>query len=74
VVEPLPPLVTLRQLETFFPPKPLHALVIDVPALDSQELGDLAIPVSSVLLGQTDQSQPKAVFIFWGSSVLMSGP
>jgi len=36
VVEALPLLVTLRYLETLFPPQPFYLLVIDLPAFNAE--------------------------------------
>ena len=54
VIEPFALFVTLRQLQTFLTPDPLNPLVIDVPALDLQQLCNLAITVPAILLGQSD--------------------
>lgn len=63
VIEPFTPLVTMGQLQTFFPPKAFHLLVIHSPAFDTQHLGNLAIPISAILLGQSDQSQAQVFII-----------
>jgi len=70
VVEPSPPLVSLRQLQPFLTPDPLDLLVIDPPAFDAQQFGDLAIAVSSVLLGQSEQRQTESVIIPRGWLIL----
>jgi len=36
VIEPLPLPLTLRYLETLFPPQPLALLVIDLPAFNTE--------------------------------------
>jgi len=36
VIETLPLLVTLRYLETLFPPQPFYLLVIDLPAFNAE--------------------------------------
>ena len=54
VIEPFALFVTLRQLQTFLTPYPLNPLVIDVPALDLQQLCNLAITIPAILLGQSD--------------------
>lgn len=55
VVEPFARLVPLRELQPFLTPEPLDLLVIDPPALDVKQLGDLAIAISPVLLRQPDR-------------------
>ncbi len=57
MVESLAPLVPGRQLQTLFAPKPLDLLVVYMPALGCQQLGNLAIAVPPVLFGQPDQGQ-----------------
>lgn len=52
-----PFLMSFWQLEPFFTPQTLNFLVINAPALNPQQLGDLAISVSPILLGQTDHRQ-----------------
>ena len=57
VIKPLAPLVPLWKLQSFLAPEPLDLLVIDPPALDVEEFGDLTIAISAVLLGQSDDCQ-----------------
>ena len=52
-----------RDLQPFFTPQALDLLVIDGPALDPQECGDFAIPVSAILLGQAYQGESERIFI-----------
>ena len=54
VIEPFAPILTLWKLQFFLAPEPLDLLVIDPPALDVEQFGDLAIAISAVLLGQSD--------------------
>ena len=63
VIETLPLPVTLRYLETLFPPEPFYLLVIDFPAFNAKQLGDLPVAIAAILLCQSDQSQPKAVIL-----------
>lgn len=55
--------MTSRDLQPFFAPQALDLLVIDMPAFDLQEGGDLAIPVSAILLGQAYECEPEGIFI-----------
>ncbi len=48
VIEPLAPLVAMRQLQALLPPKAFHFLVVYVPAFDTQQLGDLAVFIATV--------------------------
>jgi len=73
VIEALPPLVTLRYLEALFPPQPLYLLVIDLPAFNAEQLGNLPVAITAVLLCQSDQSQPKAVIISRGCLIALCG-
>ena len=74
VIEPFTSLVAIRQLQTFFPPQPLDLLVIDDPAFDTKKLGDLAITVTAILLGQLDQCQAEFVIILWCCLVAQTAP
>ncbi len=66
--------VTLRYLETLFPPKPFDLLVIDLPAFNAEQLGNLPVAIAAVLLCQSDQSQPKAVIISRRCLIALCGP
>tara|TARA_R110000823_G_scaffold255923_1_gene377907 strand:- start:291 stop:692 length:402 start_codon:yes stop_codon:yes gene_type:complete len=59
-------LVALWELQAFFSPQTLNLLVIDPPSFHTQQLGNLPISITAIGLGQSNQSQPKAV-IFFGS-------
>lgn len=74
VIEPLTLLVALRKLQPFLAPEPLDLLVIDPPALDVEQLGDLAVAISFVLLRQPDYRQPERIVISWGRSILQGAP
>jgi len=74
VIEALPFLVTLRYLEALFPPQPLYFLVIDLPAFNAEQLGNLPVAIAAILLCQSDQSQLKAVIIFRGCLIALCGP
>ena len=71
VIEPFPLLVPLGELQSFLPPQSLDTLVVDLPAFHLHQLGDLAIAISAVLLGEADQRQPQAVLILRHFPVLM---
>ena len=74
VIETFPLLVTLRYLETLFPPKPFDLLVIDLPAFNAEQLGNLPVAIAAILLCQSDQSQPKAVIIARECLIALCGP
>ena len=74
VIEPFTSLVAIRQSQTFFPPQPLNLLVLDDPAFDTKKLGDLAITVTAILLGQPDQCQAEFVIILWCCLVAQRAP
>ena len=74
VIEALPFLVTLRYLETLFPPQPFDLLVIDLPAFNAEQLGNLPVAIAAILLCQSDQSQPKAVIISGRFRIALCGP
>jgi len=65
---------TLRYLKTLFPPQPFHLLVIDLPAFNAKQRGNLPVAIAAILLCQSDQSQPKAVIIAWGCFIALCGP
>jgi len=74
VIETLSLLVTLRYLETLFPPEPLYLFVIDLPAFNAEQLGNLSVAIAAILLCQSDQSQPKAVIIYRRCLIALCGP
>ena len=45
VVEAIPLPVTLRYLEALFPPQPFDLLVIDLPAYNAEQLGNLPVAI-----------------------------
>jgi hypothetical protein len=53
-----------RNLQPLAPPDPLHPLVVDEPAGPAQQLGDLAIAIAAILLGQFDDVGGQPLFIF----------
>ena len=69
-----PPLVAMWQLQALFPPQAPDLLVIDRPALDTKKLGDLAVTVAAILLGQPDQGQAQCVIILWSRLVAQGAP
>jgi hypothetical protein len=66
--------VALRKLQPFLAQEPLDLLVTDLPTFDVEQLGDLAVPVSTVLLRQPDQRQPQFVVISYCRSILQGAP
>ena len=74
VIEALPLPVALRYLEALFPPQPLYLLVIDLPAFNAKQLGNLPVAIAAILLCQSEQSQPKAVIISRGCRIALCGP
>ena len=74
VIEARPFFVTLRYLEALFPPQPFYLLVIDLPAFNAEQLGNLPVAVAAILLCQSDQSQPKAVIISRRCLIALCGP
>jgi len=74
VIEPSLLLVSLWKLQSFLTPEPLDLLVIDLPAFEVKQLGDLAIAISAVLLCQPDQSQPQRIIVSRGWSILQGAP
>lgn len=51
MIEALSLLMAPRQLQAFLTPQSFDLLVIDAPAFNTQEFGDLAISVAAILLG-----------------------
>ena len=74
VIEPSSLLVSLRELQSFLAPKKLDLLVIDPPAFNAKQFGDLAIAITTVLLRQPDQSQSQLVIISRDWSILQGAP
>jgi hypothetical protein len=70
VIEPSAFLVPLRKLQPFLAPETLHLLVVHVPALDAQQLGDHALAVSAVLLGKSDERQSQGIVVLRDGPVL----
>ena len=64
MVEPLTLPMPLRQLQPFFAPDPLNLLMVYLSAFKTQQSGDLAIAVATVLPGQPDQCQPQSIVVF----------
>ena len=50
-------------LQPFFAPQALNLLVIDVPTFDPQEDSDLAVPVSTLLLGQANKGESQGILV-----------
>ena len=69
-----PPFVAMWQLQALFPLQALALLVIDRPALDTKKLGDLAVTVVAILLGQPDWGQAQCVIILWSRLVAQGAP
>ena len=74
MVKPPAPLVAMWQLQALFPPQALGLLVIDRPALDTKKLGELAVTVAAILLGQPDQGQAQFVIILWSRLEAQGAP
>jgi len=59
---------------TLPPPQMINLLVIDDPALDTLEMGDLAIAIPALLLSQSDERQSKLFIIRLGMGDLTQRP
>nr|WP_068317698.1 hypothetical protein [Aliiruegeria sabulilitoris] len=70
VIEAALLLVTLRLLEAFLAPEPLHLLVVDAPALDPQQLCHLSIAITPIALRQSDHGKPQLIVVLFDSPVL----
>ena len=55
--------MTCGQLKPFLPPLPFDFLVIEVPALGAQKLGDHAVAIAAILTGEPNQFQPKRIIV-----------
>ena len=67
-------MIGIVYLKTLFPPQPFYFLVIDLPAFNAKQRGNLPVAIAAILLCQPDQSQPKAVIISWGCFIALCGP
>ncbi len=63
VIEPFALLMALGKLQPFLTPYPLYLLVINVPAFNREQLGNLAIAIAAILFGQLDQGQSQGLII-----------
>ena len=63
MIKPLTAFMTRRELQAFLAPYSFDLFVIDIPALNAKELGDLAITVTPVLFSEPDQRQTQGVII-----------
>lgn len=63
MVQSLSLLVTLWELQSFLPPQTGDLLVIDHPAFNTKQAGNLSISVSAILLRQPDHRQAKLFLI-----------
>jgi len=70
VIETTAFLVALGLLQALLTPQPLNLLIVYVPALDPEQLCDLAITVAAVLLGQPDQCQAQGLIITFVSCLI----
>ncbi|MEM6758507.1 MAG: hypothetical protein AAF601_03410 [Pseudomonadota bacterium] len=68
-VQPFAFLVSLWGLQAFFAHS-FDLFMIDCPAFDTQQLGDLAVALAPVLFGQPDHCQTQRLIILWGHPVL----
>ncbi len=89
MVQPLPLLVLLGELQAFFAPQAFDLLVIDPslgrrfgkaksaergPAFDAKWLSDLSVAVAPILLSQPDYREAQRFIILWCRPVLQSTP
>ena len=65
MIEPLALLVSGRELQAFLSPYSLDFLVIDVPALNAKQLGDLPIAVAAILFCEPDQRQTQTFIVIF---------
>ena len=63
MIEPPALLMPCRQLPAFFVPCPLNLLMVDMPALHSQQFTKLAVSVPAILLSQPDQLQAQGIIV-----------
>ncbi len=73
VIKPLSLLVAMRWLQTLFAPQSFDLLLIDLPALNAKKFSNLAVAVTAILLGQSDQSLSKAVIFLLYGLIVMCG-
>ncbi|MEQ9488519.1 MAG: hypothetical protein RIM72_05940 [Alphaproteobacteria bacterium] len=73
MIQPFPFLMTVWQLQSFFPPQAFDLLVIDHPAFDPKELGNLAIAIPAILFGQSDHRQTQFLVIFFTGDGVTEG-
>ena len=64
VIEAFASLVPMRQLQAFLCPEPFDFLVVYPPSLNTQQLRDFAIAITTVLLRQADHGEPQCVIVF----------
>ena len=50
-------------LQAFFAPQAFNCLVVDGPALDTQECGNLAVAIAAILLGQANEDESQGILI-----------
>ena len=50
-------------LQAFLAPQAFNFLVVDLPALDTQECGNLAIAITAILSGQANEGEPQGILI-----------
>ena len=62
-IQPFACFVTSRHLQAFFVPQAFNFPVIDLPALDTQKCGNLAIPIPAILFGQANEGEPEGILI-----------
>ena len=63
IIKVLACFVTSWHLQAFFAPQALDFLVINGPALDTQECGNLAIAITAILFGQANEGEPQGILI-----------
>ena len=63
MIEPPALLMPCRQLPAFFVPYPPNLLMVDMPALHSQQFTKLAVSVPAILLDQPDLLQAQGIIV-----------
>ena len=61
--------MTMGQLQPFFPPQSFYLFVINRPAFNAKEMGNLTISIPAILFGQPDHRQTQFLVIIMFSDV-----
>ena len=73
MIKPFPLFMTMGQLQTLFSPQAFNLLMVNLPALNTKEVGDLALTVTAILLGQSNHRQTEFfVVMFFEGEVALS--